>query len=421
MNERLFQYIWQHQLYQCRDMTLDNGEPVEILFAGIYNENQGPDFLEAKVRIGAATWMGQVELHIKASDWFRHSHQDDVNYDNVILHVVWENDLPVMEGLPTLVLQDRVANTLVTRYEKLMQDRSFIPCQQLLLKEQGFAYEDFFKTLLEQRFERKAHDLTLQLKQNNFYWEELLWWQVSRAFGGHINADAFEEIARSIRLNILLRHKQQIHQLEGMLLGQSGLLEGPFEDDYIVLLKKEYVFLRKKYHLDPIKNKLHFLRMRPISFPTVRLAQLAMLLYNRGISFNYFRSHHDVIDAAAWFEVTANDFWHYHYTLEEKGSFQPKSTGRALCQNIMINAVIPLLWCYGQFYRDEKLKQQCYDWLRQLPAESNKVTRGFGQLGIKPVNAWDTQSLIELKKHYCDERRCLECEIGKNLLKRRTV
>lgn len=417
MNERLFQYIWHQQLFNSNDLRLTNGESVEILFPGIPNPNQGPDFLEARIRTSfQTTWIGQVELHIKASDWFKHFHNEDSNYENVILHVVWENDQIIFEDLPTLVLEDRIAAMLVKRYSELMHMRSFIPCQSIFPVESFNEAKDFMMHLAKERLERKSKHIIHELQLNKHHWEEVLWWHIARAFGGTINGEAFESMFRSVPLKVFMRHKIQIHQVESLMFGQAGLLNEPCEDDYVLLLKREYTFLKKKYKLNPVKIPLHFLRMRPRNFPTIRLAQLAMLLHSTQLSFNLFKELDDIRKAKEFFEITANDFWHYHYSLEDTCDFQPKNTGNDFIWSVIINAIIPVLNAYAIFHNDHVLVEKLISWLSLIPFEKNKVVRGFQRLGCRSANALHSQALIELKQQYCDERKCLECSFGKILL-----
>lgn len=417
MNESLFQYIWHQQLFNTDNLRLTNGEPIEIFFPGIPNVNQGPDFLEARIRIShQATWIGQVELHIRASDWFRHFHNEDSNYENVILHVVWDNDQLIFEDLPTLVLQDRVAGMLINRYDEWMNMRSFIPCENMFSMDCFKEAVEFTNRLVSERLSRKSARISSELSLNKPHWEEVLWCQIARVFGGTINGEAFEAMFRSIPFKVFMRHKHQIHQLESLMFGQCGLLNDPCEDDYVILLQREYGFLKKKYQLTPVKIPLHFLRMRPKNFPTIRLAQLAMLMHCSTISFNYFRELEDIVHAKSLFEITANDFWHYHYSLKDTSDFQPKKTGNDLIWSVIINAIIPVLSAYASFHKDALLQNKMEQWLSIIPAETNKVVKGFKALGLQCTSAFQSQSLIELKQQYCDKKKCLECMLGKKFL-----
>jgi hypothetical protein len=240
---------------------------------------------------------------------------------------------------------------------------------------------------------------------------------LARNFGIKVNADAFETIARSISINILAKHKTQIHQLEALLLGQAGLLEGKFTDDYPVLLQKEYKFLKAKYSLKSVSVPVFFLRMRPGNFPTVRLAQLAMLVQDSSHLFSKIKEAKTTKEVKAWLDLTANDYWHYHYKFDEASAFRKKKLGTAMVDNIIINTICPVLFAYGNYHDENKYKEKALKWLEETAAEKNNITKGFQKLGIENRNAFDSQALIELMNEYCSKKRCLECGVGNALLK----
>ncbi|MEO5945136.1 MAG: DUF2851 family protein, partial [Ferruginibacter sp.] len=254
------------------------------------------------------------------------------------------------------------------------------------------------------------------LQKNKQHWEETFWWLLARNFGIKINSDAFEAIAQSLPLNILAKHKNQIHQLEALLLGQAGLLEKDFTEDYPRMLQKEYIFLRKKYDLPQIHISLYFLRMRPANFPTIRLAQLAALIQESLHLFSKIKEAEDIEEVEKLLAVTANDYWNYHYVPDESTAFKKKALGKQMIQNILINTVIPVLYAYGLFNKNEILKSKALQWLEKTSAEKNNITKGFQSLGIENKNAFDSQALIRLKNEYCDHRLCLQCAIGNKIL-----
>jgi hypothetical protein len=415
-SERLLQFIWQFQYFNKTELETTAGEKMQVLFAGQLNTNQGPDFTDAKVVIGKTTWAGTIELHIKTSDWTKHNHQSDKNYNNVILHVVWEDDGYASES-PVLELKGRVSKILLERYEELMNSKSFIPCENSINTVRDITWESWKDRLLAERLLRKSSTAEIFLKQNNFHWEETFWWLLARNFGIKVNADAFETIARSISINILAKHKTQIHQLEALLLGQAGLLEGKFTDDYPVLLQKEYKFLKAKYSLKSVSVPVFFLRMRPGNFPTVRLAQLAMLVQDSSHLFSKIKEAKTTKEVKAWLDVTANDYWHYHYKFDEASAFRKKKLGTAMVDNIIINTICPVLFAYGNYHDENKYKEKALKWLEETAAEKNNITKGFQKLGIENRNAFDSQALIELMNEYCSKKRCLECGVGNALLK----
>jgi len=421
MTERLLQYIWQFQYFNKKELQLSNGETLLIIDPGQWNVHQGPDFLQATIKIGETRWIGNVELHVQASDWFRHSHQHDKNYNSVILHVVWYDDADSKKlNIPLLALQDKVPKMLLSQYENWMLNSFFIPCGEQIASVNSIIWNGWKERLLVERMQRKTATIELYLRETNYHWEEAFWWVLARNFGIKVNADAFETVARTLPVNILVRHKNQIHQLEALLLGQAGLLEKKFEESYPQMLQKEYLFYKNKYKLNTIREPIHFLRMRPENFPTIRLAQLAMLIHHSSHLFNQILETVAVSDIKKLLNVTANDYWHYHYMPGESSSFKPKKLGEQMVNNIIINSITIIVFAFGHIQGKNIYKEKALGWLEEITAEKNSLIEKFVQLGINSKNAFDTQSLLELKDSYCDKRRCLECAVGNSLLKRNT-
>jgi hypothetical protein len=417
MTERLLQYIWQFQYFNKNELTAVTGEALQIIFQGSYNSNQGPDFSEAKIKIDNTILAGNIELHIKTSGWEKHKHQHDSNYNNVALHIVWQHDKEIDPSVPVLELKERVPKLLLQRYEQLMNAASFIPCENNITSVKDITWKSWKERLLAERLLRKAKQVELYLLQNNYHWEETFWWLLARNFGMKVNAAAFEAMAKSISLTIPAKHKNQIHQLEALLLGQAGLLNEKFTEDYPQLLKREYEFLKKKYNLMPANNSPFFLRMRPGNFPTIRLAQLAMLIRQSAHLFSKIKEAENVSVVKKWFDITANDYWHYHYKFDELSSHKRKKLGVVMIDNIIINTICPMLFAYGSYHNEQVYKDKALKWLEETGAESNSIMKGFAQLGIENSNAFDSQALIELKNEYCNNKKCLDCAVGDFLLK----
>lgn len=424
MTERLLQFIWQFQYFNRLSLTIQDGTPLTILFQGQLNTNQGPDFSEGKIKIGATTWAGNIELHVKASDWHLHKHQTDNNYNNIILHVVWQNDAEIKdangEPIPTLELQPYVPVIMLNRYAQLMEHTGFVPCESYLPVLSGIAWFSWKERLAIERLMRKSREVLALLQESKEHWEEVFWWQLAKNFGIPVNADVFLKISKSVSINILAKHKNQLHQLEALLLGQAGLLEAEFKEDYPLMLQKEYRFLAKKYSLTAVNKAPSFLRMRPANFPTVRLAQLAMLIHQSTHLFSRIKETKTIVEVQKLFTVTANDYWHYHYMFDEQTPYSPKALGKQMANNIIINTVIPVLFAYGVNRNDQHLKDIPVKWLLQLPPENNTITNKWKEKEVLNQNALDSQALIELKKNYCDKRLCLECAVGNKVLPART-
>jgi hypothetical protein len=419
MTERLLQYLWQFQYYNKQALILDNGDAFQIIHPGRYNTNQGPDFLEAKIKIEDTLWVGHVELHIKASDWFRHAHHFDRNYDNVVLHVVWQNDLPEKDThIPVFSLQSRIPVLLLKQYEHWMKSAGFIACGSQVQEVSRIIWISWRERLLAERMQRKSATVFSFLLQTNQHWEESFWWLLARNFGAVLNFEPFEAVAKTLPVTLLARYKNQLTMLEALLLGQCGLLEGDFEEEYAVLLQKEYLHLKAKYQLEPVRQAVHFMRTRPINFPTVRLAQLAMLIHQTNHLFAFIRETVHLNDIKTMLAVTASAFWDHHYTLHRKSVYRPKKLGNQMIDTLIINAVVPVLFAYGSLHNEEQYKNRALNWLDELDPERNTITNGYEALGIINKSACDSQALLELKSHYCDPKKCLDCAVGNALLKR---
>jgi hypothetical protein len=417
MTERLLQYIWQFQYFNGSNLVTDEAELLQIIHPGNINSNQGPDFTDAKIKINETVWAGSIEIHINTSDWKNHKHSADKNYKNVILHVVWQHDINLNLPCSTLVLQDKVPKLLLNKYDELMNTNNFIACEKHIHQINNITWQSWKERLLIERLEKRTKFIFDQLQKNNNHWEESFWCLLAKNFGVKLNSFAFERIAQSVSINILAKHKDQIHQLEALLFGQAGLLENDFTEDYPILLQKEYRFLKKKYNLQKIEGSLIFLRMRPSNFPTVRLAQLAMLIHNSLHLFSKIKEGKDVKSIKQLLEVTANDYWHYHYVFDETSAFKKKKLGEQMIENILINTVIPILFAYGHYHNENVYKDKALQWLEDIKAEQNSITKEFTSLNIENKTAFDSQALIQLKNEYCNKKRCLNCSVGNKLVR----
>lgn len=417
MTEKLLQYIWQFQYFNRASLRTMQGELVEVIHPGKINRGQGPDFLDAKIRIDGVLMAGSVEIHHKTSQWIHHGHQQDPHYNNVILHVVLSHNENATPHIPVLELEQRISMILLERYESLMDSSAFIACSSSIQRINSITWTAWKDRLIAERLTRKASMVFSFLEQNKSHWEETLWWMLARHFGSVTNADAFESVARSLPLNLLARHQHNIVQLEALLMGQAGLLENNFHDHHPRQLLLEYQFLKRKYNLKPVPVPVLFLRMRPGNFPTIRLAQLAALLHHRVHFFPLLLSADDIVEVEKEFQVPVHEYWNTHYKPDVLSANRNKNLGRSMVHNLVINAVVPVLFAYGIHHNEEKYKEKALNWLQKLPPESNSITNGFESLGIANSQALDSQALIELKTKYCDIKRCLSCSIGNTLLR----
>ncbi len=421
MNERLLQFIWQFQYYNKHSLQTTSGEILQVVKPGTWNHHQGPDFSEATIRIANTTWVGNIEIHIRSSDWYRHHHETDNHYANIILHVVWEEDAPVYDRyghlLPCIVLQGRIPLHLLERYAQMMSNTVKFPCHPFLPVLNELAWSAWKERIAAERLERKSAQVLGLFEQTNRHWEEVFWWLLAANFGIQVNAAHFQLMAQSLPLPVLARHQSNLLQLEALLLGQANLLSGNYTEEYAVQLQKEYHFLKTKYQLQPIHGQPVFLRMRPAAFPTVRLAQLAMLLSGSAHLFSIIKEVSIFTELLHLFAITAGSYWHTHYRIDEPSVYLPKQLGTGMAENIVINTVIPVLFAYGSYVGEEQYKNKAIQWLYQLPPEHNRITHQWQGTGITNHSALDSQSLIELTNHYCTHKRCIDCAVGNKILK----
>ena len=417
MTEQLLQFIWQFRYFNNAELKTTAGETLQIIHPGTHNHNQGPDFLNARVKCGDTLLAGNVEIHVHASEWDAHGHSRDSNYKNLILHVVWREDKKLEFSFPTLELEERLSSVMLNKYDQLMRAQQFIACEEHLPGIDNFILTAWKERLLTERLQDRATVIHTMLEKNDHHWEECFWQLLARNFGIKINSDAFERIARALPVKLLAKHRSQLLQLEALLMGQAGLLEKEFNEDYPIMLQKEYRFLKKKYALPDTVIPVHFLRMRPANFPTLRLSQLAFLVYRSDNLFSKIKEAETVKDVLQLFNVSANDYWHYHYSFDEPSPFKEKKLGMQMARNIILNSVIPMLYAYGWYNNTEAYKLKAIGWAGLLDPEKNNITEGFEKLGIENKNAADSQALIQLKNKYCDMKRCLECAVGNRILK----
>jgi hypothetical protein len=422
MKEDLLQFIWKFQYFNRNELRCIDGDEVQIIHPGTFNSNQGPDFKEAKIKINNILWSGNVELHINSSHWHTHHHSEDTNFNNVILHVVWNHDTEIKDTngsiLSTIELQPRVSKLLLEKYRKLKENAQFIACENLSSGFGSLALNSWKQRLVAERLIIKSKNIFTDLQQNNYHWEETFWWLIAANFGLTLNSGVFKKMARSLPLSLLAKHKKNIIQVEALLYGQAGLLSKAFEDKYPKMLQKEYFFYQKKYKLSPVDEELYYLRMRPANFPTIRLAQLAMLICSSEHLFSKIKETESVDELKKMFSVTANDYWHYHYIFDEVSDYKIKKLGRQMVDNIIINTVVPVIFSYGLHHSEEALKEKAIRWLEEIAPEKNTITQGFERLSYSNKSAFDSQAYIQLKKEYCDHHLCLQCAIGNSILKK---
>ncbi len=422
MNERFLHYLWQHKYFYKSSLTTTNGETITIMSPGLYNTDGGPDFLNAKIKIGDIEWAGNVEIHINASDWYNHKHQENMAYNNIVLHVVYSADVDVSrvsgEVIPTFEIKGHFDETIYSKFDSLMEANRWIACEKQISDVPRITFELWLERLLIERVEEKSIHIDNRLQQNSFNWEQTFYESVASSFGLKVNAVPFELLAKSLPLNVLQKHTNSLFQVEALLFGQAGMLNEQFADEYPIKLQKEYLFLQTKYGLTPLdKSVWNFLRLRPSSFPTHRIAQLAMLLCNKTSLFSTVVVSLEIANMWETFQVGTSEYWQSHYLFDKEAKVKSYKLGSTMTQLILINSVAPFLFLYGKYYSKESMIKKALDLHDLLPAEDNAIIREFKRLNINTATAFRTQSLLQLKRHYCDAKRCLECAIGNSIVK----
>ncbi|MBQ8702819.1 MAG: DUF2851 family protein [Bacteroidales bacterium] len=424
MTEAFLHYVWQHQMLD-RGLTTTDGQPVVVLRAGEPNHDAGPDFFNARVRIGEVEWAGNVEIHIHSSDWNAHRHQHDAAYNSIVLHVVYEHDADIVlqNGKKpfTLELKSYLHPSLVANYESLMAPATAkaIPCADRVGEVPPFLLNAFLERLTVERIEAKAAVVRRLLDESHGGWEQTCYWLLARYFGGKVNALPFELLAKATDPRLLARWADNRQRVEALLMGQAGLLDRYFEDDYPRALQADYEALRSGAGLSPIGDYLwKFYCLRPSSFPTIRISQLADLMSQTKNLFATLLPMTEVSDLERLFNRQAASYWDNHYQFDQPtAKSAPKHLGRMQADLLIINAWVPLLFIYGVDHGQQHYKDQALHLLSQLAAENNAVIRRWQSVGVNPANAAESQALLQLEGSYCSQRRCLECRIGYQLLK----
>lgn len=432
MTEEFLHYIWKYRLFDSYNLTTISGEKISVIKTGDHNTDSGPDFFDARIKIDKTLWAGNVEIHINSSSWKKHNHQEDNAYNNVILHVVYNDDAIAKNAnglsIPTLVLKDKFDKKLYHRYNEFIENKAWIPCENQIAEVDEFVKKNWLERLAAERLERKSKIILDDLKLYNNDWSEVFYIHLAKNFGLKINAEPFTLLAKSLPFSILSKHKDNLQQMEALLFGQAGFLhdeadaspnlhneEGAY---YYFYLKKEYGFLKKKYSLEPMDVYLwKFLRMRPIAFPTIRISQFAMLLYKSDSLFSKITEARTIEQLLQLFNVNATEYWNTHYTLGKSSPKKIKRLGKDTIYSIIINTVIPFLFLYGKQKANSEYTERALKFLETLPSEKNSILVHFKKLDFKNNSALEGQSLLEMKNEYCSGKKCLNCSIGNYLLR----
>lgn len=423
MKEEFLHFMWQYKLFDVNNLKSELNETIQIIKPGAHNNNSGPDFLNAQLKINDQLWAGNVEIHINSSDWYAHKHENDENYDAVILHVVWCHDSEVFmknnKPIPTLELKSLVNEDLLGNYHNLFyKTLRWIPCEKEIVNVDSFLMGNWLERLYVERLENKSVLIKELLSRSNNDYEAVLFQLLARNFGLKINGDAFLQLVQSFSFSTLRKVCFNEQELSALLFGQAGFLEKDIENEYFIQLKKEYDYLKHKHNLEPISNNLfQFFRMRPTNFPTIRIAQLVALFHKHQNLFSKLMQLNKIEDFYSLFSVEVNDFWKEHYTFETESKKTLKKLTKSFVDLLLINTIIPLQFVYKQSKGEEVNEEDFFKLIKQIKPEKNSIIDKFSDLKIGITSAFDSQALLELKNNYCTEKRCLQCAIGNHLLR----
>ena len=423
MQEDFLHYIWKHKKFRFNNLETTTGESIVVTSVGQHNFNSGPDFFNAKIKVGDQLWAGNVEIHIKSSDWFLHSHEQDKAYDNVILHVVWEDDTEVFRKdntpIPTLQLKDIVDVAMLNNYEKLFaKQNKWINCENDFPSTDDFVLTNWLERLYLERLERKSETINTLLVASKNDWESVFFKMLTKNFGLKVNGESFFSLGQSIDFSIIRKTQSNPHVLEAFLFGQAGLLKQDIENAYYLDLKNEYKFLKQKFGLQ--NNQvlpLQFFRLRPSNFPTIRLSQLANLYNKHQNLFSKVIELNEVEDFYELFKVSTSDFWKTHYTFQKTSKTSIKTLSKSFVDLLLINTILPIKFCYAK-QKGVEIDSEIIKIATAITSEKNNIISAFNNLKKVSKSSLDSQALIQLKTEYCDKNNCLKCAVGNQFLNR---
>lgn len=428
--ERMLHYVWLHRIFPIGRLCTTDGCSVEVIYPGLHNADAGPDFLNAQVRIDGVLWVGNVEIHLKSSDWYRHHHDKDVNFNSVILHVTSLADCEVLccngTKVPQLLLD--IPADVRENYDILCGHDRIPRCRAVLGDLPAMSVHSWMSALFVERMEQRVEQIMERWEACDRSWEDAMFVTVARNFGFGLNGSAFETWARHIPMGAVGKHRNDLFQIEAIFFGQAGFLssdaisskKNEIADDYYLRLCSEYAYLRCKFSLNPMNPSLwRFLRLRPQNFPHIRIAQLAMMYYEGKVTMSSLMNYGSVGGLYDLLDTRVSEYWQTHYTFNSSAT---KSSEKKLTvqsrQLLVINSVVPMLFAYGIYKSDDLLRQKAVDLMEQLPPEDNRYIRDWKSAGIICESAADSQALIQLTKNYCLKRDCLRCRFGNEFIRR---
>ena len=421
MKEDFLHHIWKFKKFDTLNLKTSNEEEITINNVGHYLELAGPDFFNAQITIGNQKWAGNVEIHLKSSDWYVHHHEQDSGYENVILHVVWENDTAIFRSdnseIPVLELKNYVNPEVVANYQSLLSPKSWIFCEKQLKEIDEFTLKNWQERLFFERLERKSKPIFELLEQTNQDWEAVLFLLLAKNFGLNTNGEIFMKIAQSIPFSIIRKESFEVENLEALLFGIAGLLDADKEDNYYKDLKFRYYYLLHKYQIEKtLVEPVQFFKHRPDNFPTIRLSQLANLYHTYQNLFSKISTLNSLKLSYELFQIAASEYWQNHYQFDKESTKKKKMLSKSFIDLIIINTIIPLQFAYAKSVGKE-VSEDLIALLNEVAPEKNAIIDKFASFGIQSKNAFETQSLLQLKNEYCNKSKCLQCAIGMELLK----
>ncbi|MEO8238758.1 MAG: DUF2851 family protein [Flavobacterium sp.] len=421
MKEDFLHYLWKFKKFDALNLKTVNHEEITIINTGNYLELAGPDFFNAQIKIGNQKWAGNVEIHLKSSDWYVHNHERDSAYENVILHVVWEHDAEIFRQnnteIPVLVLKDYISSEIISSYNSLTLPKTWIFCEKQIDQVENFVFKNWQERLFFERLERKSKSIYELLEETNQDWEAVLFCLLAKNFGLNTNGNSFLQLAKAIPFSIIRKESFELENLEALFFGSAGLLDSDKEDVYFKDLKFRYFYLLHKYQLEKVYiEPIQFFKHRPDNFPTIRLSQLANLYHTHQNLFSKVIELKSITSIYKLLNSSAGLYWQNHYQFDKESPKKRKPLSNSFIDLLVINTIIPLQFAYSKT-KGESVSEDLISILDEIPPEKNSIIEKFKSFGIKSANAFDTQSLLQLKKEYCDINGCLKCAVGMELLK----
>lgn len=421
MKEDFLHYVWKFQKFDVCEFHTANNEKFHIRNQGSHNLNSGPDFFNAQVELDGQLWAGNVEIHIKSSDWYAHHHEMDSAYDNVILHVVWEHDAEIYRkdgtAIATFVVKKHIPKNTLEQYQNLFsKEKKWINCENDFETVDDFIVENWLERLYFERLQKKESQLLKELEDTQNHWESLLFRMLCKNFGLKVNGDSFFSIAKSVDFSVVKKCAQERQDLEALLLGQAGLLEGEKEEWYFKTLKTKYEYLKQKFKLQN-ENVIvpKFFRLRPPNFPTVRLAQFAMLYFERDNLFSKVMATQNLKDFYELFNLCGSEYWDKHYNFGISSLERKKRMTKNFVDLLIINTIVPLKFCYAR-QQGRDVSEEILKLASEISSEENIIVKKFNSIKNISKSAYQSQALLQLKSEYCDKNKCLQCAIGNSII-----